>query len=96
MRPLALIANELVTNTLKHAFSASASGKISLHLRRPHQDWAELEYADTGAPFPPAFSLAQTRGSGIRLIQALAEQLGGGVTLSAAPQKVIVVKFAIS
>jgi two-component sensor histidine kinase len=95
-RPLALIANELVTNTLKHAFTASAAGKITLQLRRLHQDWAELQYADTGAPFPPTFSLAQARGSGIRLIQALAEQLGGGVTVSPAPEKVITVKFAIS
>jgi two-component system, sensor histidine kinase PdtaS len=96
MRPLALITNELVTNALKHAFTSPGAGKISLHLRRPNEDWAELEYADTGAPFPPAFSLAQARGSGIRLVQALAEQLGGGVTLSPAPEKVITVKFAMS
>jgi two-component sensor histidine kinase len=96
MRPLALIANELVTNALKHAFTSPAAGKITLHLRRPHEDWGELTYADTGAPFPPAFSLAQTKGSGIRLIQALAEQLGGGITLTPAPEKVITVKFAIT
>jgi two-component system, sensor histidine kinase PdtaS len=96
MRPLALITNELVTNTLKHAFTASGAGKIRLHLRRPRQDWGELQYVDTGAPFPPTFSLAQARGSGIRLIQALAEQLGGDMTLSAAPEKMITVKFAIS
>jgi two-component sensor histidine kinase len=96
MRPLALIANELVTNALKHAFTSPAAGKITLHLRRPHEGWGELTYADTGAPFPPAFSLAQTKGSGIRLIQALAEQLGGGITLTPSPEKVITVKFALT
>jgi two-component sensor histidine kinase len=69
--PLALIANEVVTNALKHGL-----GAIRIVLRT-ERDRTTLEVANTGgnaAPRPDAAS-----GSGLQIVRALATQLHGDV-----------------
>ncbi len=74
--PLGLIANELMTNAIKHAFP-DRSGTIRLTLwadRHLGEAWMTVEDDGTGMG-PP-----RPGGRGTQLISALARQIGGDVT----------------
>ncbi|HYE52921.1 MAG TPA: CHASE domain-containing protein [Azospirillaceae bacterium] len=69
--PIGLIANELISNSLEHAFPTDRRGRVVVRLHRRGQG-AELTVADDGVgagPQAPA-------GLGLRLVEALAGQLG--------------------
>jgi two-component sensor histidine kinase len=73
---LGLIANELVTDSLKYAFPGGRPGRVSVRLAR----WGEgllFEVSDDGAGFPPGFDLSRSEGFGLHLVALLARQLGG-------------------
>ena len=69
--PLGLIANELVTNSLKHAFPDGRSGTIRIRLVRDG-DAVLLQVSDNGVGSPTG---ERAKGLGKRLIEALAMQL---------------------
>lgn len=73
--PLGLIVNELVSNTLVHAFPPGSRGTADIGLAAA-DGYVELSVADDGVGFggPPPPGGA---GLGTRLIQALAAQIGG-------------------
>jgi two-component sensor histidine kinase len=74
---LALIANELVTNALKHARPADGRlGGVRLTLRTTAEQ-VRLEVADSGPGLPPGFDPGTSPSMGMRLVTALAQQLGG-------------------
>ena len=78
--PLGLIANEVITNAMKHAFRARSSGKLIVEFRRAGQHLL-LRIADDGSGMDPD----RIRGSenfGSMLIQTFAEQLDGTLTVS--------------
>lgn len=73
--PLALLLNELITNSIKHAFEDSDScNVINVSFERINQDHYELSYADSGRwkQKPEA-----SNGFGLELIELLTEQLEG-------------------
>jgi two-component system, sensor histidine kinase PdtaS len=72
--PLALIINELVSNSLKHAFEDS--GEIVLKFHSPRAGKLYLEYADSGT-WKESVSL----GFGLQLIDVFTEQLEGNYDL---------------
>lgn len=86
--PLALIANELLTNALKHGFGDARSGTIHISL---HQAGGQLRLviADDGQGLPEGQEPPEKAKSlGMRLIRGLASQLKGKVTYeSAGPGK---------
>lgn len=82
--PLALITNELLTNTLKHGFPQGRAGTIRISLGR-HAGMIELVIADDGAGIaegsePPE----KAKSLGMRLIRGLATQLKGTVEFRSA------------
>lgn len=78
--PLGLIATELVSNALKHAFPDHAQGNIELSFANVSSQ-GQLIVADDGVGLPEdAFETAQ-RGAGLSLLRALARQLGGTVRM---------------
>ncbi|GAB5418044.1 MAG: hypothetical protein Crog4KO_31240 [Crocinitomicaceae bacterium] len=68
--PLALILNELITNSLKYAFGDSIQGKIRVSLKEVNQQLV-LDYSDSGEGFDPD----EGTGFGSRLLQSLSRQL---------------------
>ena len=72
--PLALIANELLTNAVKYGLSGEVANTIRVRLRR-ESDSFEFYIEDDG----PGFDLhsVQKRSSGLALVQGLALQLRG-------------------
>lgn len=71
-----LIANELVSNALEHAFAGRSAGRIELTLGRTGAGLL-LRVSDDGIGLPPKLDFGSERTLGLRLVQGLAEQSGG-------------------
>jgi two-component sensor histidine kinase len=71
---LGLIVNELVTNTLKHAFDEAAIGHVEVTLARQNGE-LELSVSDNGKGCPEEVA----RGLGTQRIALLVDQLGGSI-----------------
>ena len=78
--PLGLIVNEVVTNSLKHAFTGRDTGTITLRLAT-RESSALLTVADDGSGLPPDFSFEQAPNLGMQLIWSLSRQLSGKASL---------------
>ncbi|HUI69551.1 MAG TPA: histidine kinase dimerization/phosphoacceptor domain -containing protein [Spirochaetia bacterium] len=87
--PCGLIVNELVSNSLKHAFPSGRDGEIQVIMERETPDtdavdgegWYRLTVADDGAGFPPGLDFRATNSLGLRLVCTLTDQLGGHIDL---------------
>jgi two-component sensor histidine kinase len=73
-----LIIHELVSNCLKHAFPGGRKGKINILLRAEAGSF-RLTVRDNGVGFPQSGSGQRRRSLGLRLVDILAEQIGGTV-----------------
>jgi PAS domain S-box-containing protein len=76
--PCGLIANELITNALKHAFPEGRRGAIRVEVYRHHGS-AELSVSDDGIGLPPEIDISTTQTLGLQVVCALARQLHGNV-----------------
>ena len=76
--PLGLIVNELVTNSLKHAFPNSKSGEIDIQFHTQDDKYL-LEVKDNGIGFPKDINYKNTNSLGLRLINSLTEQIDAEV-----------------
>lgn len=77
--PLALIASELVSNALQHAFPSGHPGTVTVELL-PDAEGMRLTVRDDGVGLPPGVPNPQQRrgnGLGLVLVQALTQQAGG-------------------
>ena len=72
---LGLIVNELVTDSLKHAFPGGRTGTIGLRLSLEGKALV-LEIRDDGVGFPIGFDPESSKGFGLRMVGLLAEQIG--------------------
>ena len=69
--PLGLIANELVTNAIKHG-----KGRITVKLAQSGEGYA-LSVCNDGSALPQGFDPAACTGLGMNLVLSLAGQIGG-------------------
>jgi two-component sensor histidine kinase len=79
--PIALIVNELVTNSIKHAFPGAWEGTISIELFRPEAGGLRLVVADDGIGFPGDLDFRSTRSLGLQIVCILVDQVGGTVEI---------------
>ncbi len=80
--PCGLILNELITNSLIHAFRDRQRGRITVNFRSVDDSRWELVYTDDGVGFggsdiDSAIDPDGRNSLGLKLIQILSEQLGG-------------------
>ena len=75
--PLALIVNELVTNALKYAYP-DGTGTIHVSVARD-ADALCLTVSDDGVGLAPDFEERAKKSLGMRLVRAMAQQIGGSV-----------------
>lgn len=88
--PLALIASELVTNSLKHAFGDRSDGVIAVDFRRDNGDFV-LRVTDNGC----GIALAASKGSGIgqSIVSSLATQLNAEMSIDGRNGTTVTVRF---
>lgn len=87
--PCGLLINELVSNSLKHAFPKSkgwgkkgkSKGKILLSFRSDEKDQYMLIVRDNGVGFPKELDFRKTKSLGLQLVNDLVGQLNGSITL---------------
>ncbi len=81
--PCGLIFNELISNSLKHAFPCGRKGEISIRARRLTNKDMELVVSDNGVGLPVSIDFRHTRTLGLQLVTGLAEgQLGGTIDVN--------------
>lgn len=77
--PVALIAVEVLTNSLKYGFPDGRAGRIEISLKRL-DDSVRVSIGDNGVGLPP--EKGRKRTSGLRLIEGLARQLRARLEIS--------------
>lgn len=85
-----LVVSELVTNALKHGFERGQSGAIEVSFVRSDGGMVELRVADNGRPLPPGLTITSTRRTGLKLLDAMAQQLHGSFRIEHMPKAFIV------
>ena len=90
--PCGLIVNELLTNSLKHAFPNGRSGAVRVVLRQQGDGSVLLRVSDTGAGLPEDFASRQSNSLGLQLVSDLARQLLGA--LDVGPGATFTITFA--
>ncbi len=75
--PIGLITNELVTNSIKHAFPDKRHGQVLISLSREENGLLKLNIADNGNGTVNGAIAEKKNGFGTLLIQLLTTQLGG-------------------
>lgn len=76
--PCGLIINELVTNSLKHAFSDVRKGQILIKFHSDNNNTV-LTVSDDGIGFKGKINAEKTETSGLRLVNKLVRQLNGKI-----------------
>jgi PAS domain S-box-containing protein len=78
--PCGLIINELISNSLKHAFPNDRKGKVSVIFYSVNEDKLILKVSDNGIGVPEKFDIKNTKSLGLHLVTILSEdQLHGKI-----------------
>jgi len=83
--PCGLILNELIANSLKHAFPNGAHGSIRVVLQRAPDSAILLAVSDTGIGISPTFELETSSSLGLQLVMTLVEQIEGRLDIIREP-----------
>ena len=75
--PCGLILNELVANSLKHAFPPGSDGEIAVAFRRAGDHTFRLTVRDTGVGLPDDQDVWRNGSLGLQLVETLVTQLEG-------------------
>ena len=93
--PMGLILNELLSNSVKHAFLDGKAGNICISMKRLGEKM-ELRYRDNGPGLPMGMDLSRGSSLGLKLVYNLAaRQLLGTVELVPGPGAEIVFRFPV-
>ena len=79
--PCGLIVNELVSNSLKHAFPKGRGGTITLGVSKDSTGQNVLTTRDNGIGFPAELDFKNTTSLGMQLVTVLTGQLNGAIEL---------------
>jgi len=79
--PLGLIMNELISNSLKHAFSDDRKGMISIECILQEGGRLRFVYHDNGTGMPAGLDWKNAESLGLRLVINLVDQLDGTIEL---------------
>jgi two-component sensor histidine kinase len=79
--PIALIANELITNAAKYAYQGEPGGNIWVRLALVENGTIALLVRDEGAGLPTDFDPRSATGLGMRIVRALSQQLGAEIAI---------------
>ena len=77
--PCGLILNELISNTLKHAYPIDGAGRIHITLRQQNGQ-VEISIGDDGKGLPEGFDDERDANLGLQLVHTLIDQLDGRIS----------------
>jgi PAS domain S-box-containing protein len=80
--PCGLIINELVSNAFKYAFADNSQGFITVKVKKLENNKIKMIVADNGKGIPHHIDYKNTESLGLQLVNILAEQINGTITLN--------------
>jgi two-component sensor histidine kinase len=104
--PLGIIVNELVSNSLKHAFTGIDKGEIRIKLRREGNGEYKVEgrkrtnftltVSDNGIGIPEDIDIKNLDTLGVQLVTSLVDQLDGEFELKRHNGTEFTIKFSVA
>jgi PAS domain S-box-containing protein len=94
--PASLIANELITNAIKHAFVGRSEGAITIDVDRFATGRVRLQVADDGVGGIMPETFAGTGSLGSTIVRRLVRQIGGVLAVEAGPGARISITFPLA
>ncbi len=91
--PCGLILNELVTNALKYAYPEGGTGEVTVELHESPEGRIRLAVSDQGKGLPTDFDFRNSKSLGLRIVDVLAKQLGGTLTVETGQRTSFVLDF---
>jgi len=79
--PCGLIINELVSNSLKHAFPGNRRGSLSIRGSMDEGGHVCLTVSDTGVGLPQGFDISTSESLGLQIVNLLTKQLHGSLDI---------------
>ncbi|MDX5347070.1 MAG: hypothetical protein LPJ89_10320 [Hymenobacteraceae bacterium] len=92
---LGLIINELVSNTLKHAFPDNRTGVLIVEAAAVGPDSYQLTIADNGTGIPQNKDLTESKSFGLKLVTAIISKLNGTLKINSDKGTIINIFFTI-
>lgn len=94
--PCGLIANELITNSVKHGFRGRAAGTIAVSVRNESPTRIRMTVRDDGVGFVDADQAFRGETLGLKLVKLLAEDLEGELAFDTVGGASVSVSFPVS
>jgi two-component sensor histidine kinase len=96
--PLGIIINELISNSLKHAFFGRDKGEIQIKLHREVSKGTSyfLSISDNGIGIPEDLDIEDLDSLGLQLVTTLVDQLDGKLELKRNNGTEFTIKFSVT
>jgi len=83
--PCGLIINELISNSIKHAFPDSKQGEIHISFKRKPDNFFYLTVKDNGVGISKEINIENLKSLGMMLVNTLTRQLAGNLNIKSSP-----------
>jgi len=93
--PCGLIVNELILNSLKHAFADGDRGEIEVSLVFINENEVELTVSDNGIGIPEEMDFNNSGSLGLKLVNILTDQIDGKLDLDQSKGTKFQIRFKI-
>lgn len=93
--PCGLIINELITNSLKHAFPNNRQGTIRVELRTERNGLHTIIVRDNGVGIPEQVNVLETETLGLQLVTSLSGQLNATIGMFSNDGTTFEIRFAL-
>jgi PAS domain S-box-containing protein len=94
--PAGLIANELITNAIKHAFVDRSQGTITIDVDTSTSERVRLQVADDGIGGITPETFADRGSLGSTIVRRLVRQIGGVLAVESGPGARILITFPLA
>ena len=92
--PCGLLINELITNSIMHAFPDGRGGSITVSLSKGNNEMEVMvSVRDNGVGMPEGVSMDNIKSLGMQLIRSMSQQLGGVMELNTENGAGFVIRF---
>ena len=89
---LGLIVNELVSNSLKYAFTENEEGTITVSMHENNGEFV-LKISDNGKTISEDIDIKNTNSFGLTIVNLLTDQIGGSILVELDPETVSTINF---
>lgn len=90
--PLGLIVNELLSNSMKHAFPNNKQGKIDIKFRLNDGNYSMI-VSDNGVGFPQDYNIQNSDFLGLKIVNSLTEQIDGEIKIEVSNGTKFIINF---